>query len=299
MDFAEVRARLADVVVTNVTPFTADGAVDYDTAARHAQFLVDNGIRVVVPAGNTGEFSSLGFDEVARLTASVAEAVGNRALVVGGVGWSLPYARDLAIEAEKAGAHAVMVHHPTHTYIHRDALRRYFEGIMEAINIGVILYKRGPELTDDLIYELVQHEQVVGVKYAVNDMNAFTNLVDRTQAPVAWVCGTAERWAPFFALGGAVGFTSGLANFAPKKALALRDALNAGDYARAMAVRREILEFEELRQHKFSANNVPAVKEACGQLGLCLATVRDPLQELDPEEKQLVTRILKEWNLLA
>ena len=51
MNFAEVRARLADVVVTNVTPFKADGSVDYDTAARHARFLADNGKEAMAQLG--------------------------------------------------------------------------------------------------------------------------------------------------------------------------------------------------------------------------------------------------------
>ncbi|HZU14959.1 MAG TPA: dihydrodipicolinate synthase family protein [Chloroflexota bacterium] len=296
-DMAVLRERLKTVVVTTVTPLQPDGSIDYATAARHARFLVDHGIQVVVPAGNTGEFASLGLDETHRLVATVVDAVADRAMVLAGVGWSMPIAVDLARRAQDAGAHGIMIHHPVHTYSHPRGLQQYYEKIMDAIDIGVLLYKRGPELPDALVADLVQSDQVIGVKYAENDVNAFTNLVASSDAPVTWLCGTAERWAPFFHLGGAAGFSSGLANFAPEKPLQLHAALSARDYVRAMAIRAELAPFEELRQRHHSANNVPAVKEAMSILGFCDARVRDPLLELDDQESESVRQIVASWGL--
>jgi 4-hydroxy-tetrahydrodipicolinate synthase len=296
MNSAEIRERLKGVVVTNVTPFTENGSVDVAATEKHATFLVDNGIKIVVPGGNTGEFTSLSTAESKEVTSAVARAVGDRALVLAGVGWSAPNAVEQAEHAQSVGAQAVMVHHPVHTYIHREGLRRYYERIIESTDIGIVLYKRGPELTDALIAELVQHERVVGVKYAMNDVNAFTNLVDGSTAEVTWLCGTAERWAPYFQLGGAVGFTSGLANFAPKEALALFDALNADNWAEAMRIRRRLTGFEELRQGYHSGNNVPAVKEAMRLLGLDTGVLRDPLVPLTSADQEVVRRTLVEWG---
>lgn len=288
MSSATVSDRLKSVVVTNATPFAADGSVDLDAARRQATYMVDRGIQVVVPCGNTGEFTSLVLREAKDVTAAVAEAVGDRALVVAGVGWSSGYAIEQAQHAESVGADAVMVHHPVHTYIDRKALRHYYDRIIESVGIGVVLYKRGPELSDALLAELVEHPRVVGVKYAANDVNAFANLVASSTADVAWVCGTAERWAPFFALAGAEGFTSGLANFVPERSLELLAALRTGDWDLAMKVRGQLLRLEELRQEKHAGNNVPVVKEGMRLLGLDTGRVRDPLDELADDERTIV-----------
>jgi 4-hydroxy-tetrahydrodipicolinate synthase len=294
----ELITRLASVAVTTVTPFHPDGTVDDRRVTEHARFLVDSGIEVVVPCGNTGEFTSLALDEAKRVTACVTEAIGNKAVVVAGVGWSAPIAIDLARHAKEVGAQAIMVHHPVHTYINRVGLRRYYEQILDAVDIGMLLYKRGPDLTDALISELVRDPRVLGVKYAVSDPNAFANLVSTSNdAEVVWLCGTAERWAPFFWLGGANGFSSGLGNFAPRIAISLLEALRANDYARAMALRSQIVAFEELRQNNNNANNVPAVKEAMATLGLSGRTVRDPLCELDDSEKLSVQQMMQAWEL--
>lgn len=292
MGSASISDQLKSVVVTNVTPFAEDGSVDLDSVGRQASYMVDRGIQVVVPCGNTGEYTSLVMHEAKDVTAAVADAVGDRAFVLAGVGWSSGYAIEQAQHAESVGAHAVMVHHPVHTYIDRKAVRKYYERIIESVGIGVVLYKRGPELSDALIADLVNHPRVVGVKYAVNDLNAFANLVAGSTADVAWVCGTAERWAPFFALAGAEGFTSGLANFAPERSLELLSALRSGDWELAMKVRAQLLPLEELRQDKHAGNNVPVVKEGMRMLELDTGRVRDPVDELSDDERAQVRKEL-------
>lgn len=289
---------LQTVLVTNVTPLQENGDVDHTQLAYHSSFLVEQGVSVIAPCGNTGEFTSLSLDEAKAVTATVTEAVGDGdTTVIAGIGWSLPMAIELGRHAQEVGADGVLVHHPMHTYIDRDGLQAYYERIIEALDIGVVLYKRGPELTDALIRELVQDEQVVGVKYAVNDVNAFANLVQESSAAVTWMCGTAERWAPFFAVGGAQAFSSGLANFAPEKALHLYEALAVGDYDKAMTLREDLVEFEEIRQLRYNGNNVPTVKYAMKLLGLCGSTVRDPLLDLDAEGAAAVRRIIEAWGL--
>jgi 4-hydroxy-tetrahydrodipicolinate synthase len=288
--------RLRSVFVTTVTPFDGAGDVDYGALSAHVEFLVDSGVDVLVPCGNTGEFSSLGVEEAKRVTAATVDAAAGRAVVIAGVGWSAPLARELGLAAQEAGADGVMVHHPSHTYIDREGLRRYYEQLLAALDIGVVMYKRGPEVSDRLLADLVTHERVVGVKYAVNDLHAFADLVASSPPDVAWLCGTAERWAPFFHLAGAVGFSSGIANFAPRKSLALLDALDRGDWARAMEIRSELAPFEDLRQERFGGYNVPAVKEAVRLLGYCEATVRDPLVELEPAAASFVRETVTAWG---
>lgn len=292
-----LRERLADVVVTTVTPFRDDRSVDLDAVAEQATFLAERGIRVLVPAGNTGEFSSLDPAESRAVVERVVTAASGACAVVAGVGGPSPVAAELARHAADAGADAVMIHHPTHTYIHPEGLADYYERIIEAADVGVILYKRGPELEDRLIADLVTHERVVAVKYAENDLNAFANLVSRTPAPVTWLCGTAERWAPFFALAGARGFSSGLANVRPDLPLALRDRLDASDYQGAMRLREEALDFEELRQLHRSGNNVPVVKEAMRLVGRDTGIVRDPLRALSPADHAELRKIVESWGM--
>jgi len=113
---------------------------------------------------------------------------------------------------------------------------------------------------------------------------------------LAWLCGIAELWAPFFWVGGARGFTSGLVNVRPALSLRMLQALRAGDHGGALDVWALIKPFEELRARGNNANNVPAVKAALAELGLCGAAVRPPISELSAPELAEVRAILQEWG---
>src|SRR6202020_3606216 len=94
-----------------VPPMTPDGAVDYDGAARLAEYLVtemrNDGL---VISGTTGEAPTTSDEEKARLLAAVLEAVGDRATVVAGVGTNdTAHTCELARAAEAAGAHGLLV----------------------------------------------------------------------------------------------------------------------------------------------------------------------------------------------
>lgn len=298
MDHHDLTQRLHHVAVTTVTPMRKDGTVDLAAIAPQVEAMTAGGIRILVPCGNTGEFASLGEDEARAVVEATVAAAPDGTTVIAGVGGASVTAAGLAEHAAAVGADAVMVHHPTHTYIDPDALVRYYERILQATDLGMVVYKRGPELSDQVIAELVLHEQVVGVKYAVNDLNSFANLVDEAgTSACAWLCGTAERFAPFFHIAGAVGFTSGIANFAPQLPVAMYDAMAAGDVAGTMELRRQLTPFEQLRASRNNALNVPAVKEAMRQLSMDSGMLRDPLQQPSPDERELIATMLGDLGL--
>src|SRR5580692_1025443 len=89
-----------------ITPMTADGAVDYDGAARLAAHLVDDmRCEGIVVNGTTGEPTTTD-EEKSRLVRVVLEAVGSRAAVIAGVGTNVTaHTIELAKQAERAGAH--------------------------------------------------------------------------------------------------------------------------------------------------------------------------------------------------
>lgn len=288
----ELVRRLATVAVTTITPFDPDGEVDERALTAHCRWLVESGIEALVPCGHVGEYCSLTSAEVARVVEVTAAAAGPGCLVIAGVGGAAREAARQARDAEAAGASAILIHHPTHVHIDRRGLRRYYLDIIDASGLPAIIYKRSHSLDDRLLASLVELEQVVAVKYGVNDPHALSRLTAACRHGVAWMCGTAERWAPFFYLAGARGFFSGAANFAPRQSVALLAALEAGDYPSAMALRTAFVEFEDLREEDASAKNVPAVKSALRLTRGTSSAVRSPLSELTTEDDVRVSAYL-------
>jgi 4-hydroxy-tetrahydrodipicolinate synthase len=287
---------LRDVAFTTATPFTADReAVDHEALAANLEALYEAGGRLFIPCGNTGEYYALSRAERVEIVRMHVERLPADATVVAGVAGSTKTARDLIETHEESGVDGVMVMHPDHTYLHRDGLVEYYERLADAAETGVVLYKRGHDVPDDVLTELTAHESVVGAKYAVNDVKGFSAAVGDAAGDAVWLTGSAERYAPAYHLEGARGLTTGIGNFAPEAPLALFDALEARDYDRAREIRDLLRPFEDLREEPgenndtVAANNVPAVKRAMDLAGLEGGPVREPLVELSEADRERVS----------
>lgn len=305
MSYDDLKADLRDVAFTNPTPFTEDGsAVDHEALTENLEFLAEAGGSVVIPCGNTGEYYSLSTDERAAVVRTTVEAVGDRMTVVAGVGGSTKDAKQLITEYEAAGADALLVMHPVHTYVHVDGIAEYYRKLATSTDLGLVLYKRGPELPDRVIAELSTIDNVLAVKYAVNDVKAFAALVQDTTGDIVFSNGIAERYGPSFGVEGAEGFTTGIGNFVPEASLALMDAIRDEDWARAREIRDVFRPFEDLREEAgpgnnpvlSAANNVPAVKFGMELAGLTGGPVREPLVGLSEADE---ARVQQYYEALA
>ncbi|MEU6843201.1 dihydrodipicolinate synthase family protein [Streptomyces sp. NPDC046716] len=294
------RAALADVVAIPVTPFAADGAVDVPVLRTLLRRLLDGGVRILTPNGNTGEFYALTADE-RRLVAEVTlDEAGSSAAVLAGVGHDVPTAIDAARHARDHGAQMVMVHQPVHPYVSEGGWVDYHRAVADAVpELGVVPYIKNATLPGARLAELgAACPNVIGVKYAVPDAARFAAFArDAGLDRFVWVAGLAEPYAPSYFSAGATGFTSGLVNVAPSVSLSMIEALRSGDYPAAMKVWEQIRRFEELRAADASANNVSVVKEALASLGLCRRDVRPPSQELPQAQRAEVAGIAAGWSI--
>jgi 4-hydroxy-tetrahydrodipicolinate synthase len=297
-----LRTALATAVAVPVTPLHADGTPDWDTYAMLIGRLVDAGITIITPNGNTGEFYALDQAEARQAAQTAAQAVRGRqpAELLVGVGHDIATATEAARHAGDHGARMVMIHQPVHPYVSAQGWVDYHVAIANAVpDLGVVLYIRDERRTGAHIAELADRApNVIGVKYAVRDATKFAAVArDAGIDRLTWLAGAAELTAPAFWAVGARGFTSGLANVAPGLALAMFDALRADDFGAAMKVWETVRRFEELRLADSSADNVSVVKEALAQLGLARADVRPPSRPLPAPIKEEISGILATWDM--
>jgi 4-hydroxy-tetrahydrodipicolinate synthase len=298
--FADLKHALASAVAVPVTPFGADGAPDLVTYQKLAGRMLDAGITVLTPNGNTGEFYTLSPGEVAQAADTAAGAARGRAEVLAGVGHEIATAQAQAEHARSAGASMIMIHQPVHPYISAQGWIDYHVAIASAVeDLGVVLYVKTDRIKGSHIAALAdQAPNVIGVKYAVRDATIFARTArDAGLDRFTWLAGAAELTAPPFFACGASGFTSGLANVAPELAVRMLTALRAGDFGTAMKVWEQVRRFEELRLADSSADNVAVVKEALAQLGLCRADTRPPSRPLPQPVKHEIAAILQTWGL--
>ncbi len=297
MDHEKFKGILSGFSVTTTTPFSDDLAeVDTDAISTNTEFLTKNDVPMIIPNGNTGEFYSLSEEEWATVLRASVEAVGGKSTIMSGVGHSTKTAVSQLDAVRNFGVSAVMIHYPQHVFISEEGLLDYYRTILEsAKELNVVLYKKGPLLSDEMLEKLLVYDNLVGVKYAFGRIVDFSRTVNKLGHKIVWSCGTAERFAPFFFLAGANAFTSGLSNFAPKVSQSMFDALRKNDFDEAMKIQRMITPLEDLREGRGAANNVPIVKAAMDHVGLKGGLCRPPIHPLSDDERQATVAVISKW----
>ena len=156
------------MVTAMITPMTPDGAVDYDGAARLAEYLVTNMRNDgLVVNGTTGEAPTTTDAEKERLLAAVLEAVGTRAKVIAGVGTNVTaHTIELARSAERAGAHGLLVVTPYYNKPPQPALEAHFTAVADATGLPMLIYdipgRTGAAVATDTLIRLAAHPRIAG-----------------------------------------------------------------------------------------------------------------------------------------
>src|ERR1700760_834818 len=130
------------LITAMVTPFTVAGELDVDAAQKLASYLVDEQRNdALVVNGTTGESPTTTDGEKAELIAAVAEAVGDRAQVIAGVGtFDTVHTVMLAEQAARAGAAGLLVVTPYYSRPPQSGLLQHFRTIADSAELPILIY---------------------------------------------------------------------------------------------------------------------------------------------------------------
>ena len=231
MSHETVRDALRGVAVGVLTPFDEDGEIMFDALQTNAAQLSESGVGLFLANANISEFHSLTHDERFEVTRVAIEATDDSDVVFAGVGGATKMATALAQRQADAGADALMVMPPDHTYVHERGLMEYYRELGGATDLPLVPYIRGFDPSIEFLGDLTRIDDVAGVKYALEDAPKLGAAVAAGDDEVVWVNGLAEEYAPAFFAEGAEGFTAGVSNFIPALGLRLFAALERSDEA--------------------------------------------------------------------
>lgn len=267
-----------------VTPFTPDGSLDTEGAARLAAHLVDEQRNdALVISGTTGESPTTTDAEKESLLRAVIEAVGDRARVLAGVGTNnTAHTIELAQTAEKAGAHGLLVVTPYYSKPPQAGVERHFRAVADATGLPIMVYdiphRAGTAIATETMVRIAAHERIVAVKDAKGDLVASSQVLARTD--LAYYCGDDAATLPLLAIGG-VGLVGTSTHFTGKLAKEMIEAWERGDTGAALTLHRTAL---PLFTGIFRTQGVMLVKAGLGALGLPAGQVRSPLVDATTEE---------------
>jgi 4-hydroxy-tetrahydrodipicolinate synthase len=274
---ADAAAPFGRMLTAMITPMRPDGAVDYDGAGRLAEYLVtemrNDGL---VISGTTGESPTTTDEEKDRLLRAVIEAVGDRATVVAGVGTNdTAHTCELARQAERAGAHALLVVTPYYSKPPQEGLIAHFTAVADATGLPVMLYdipgRTGTPIATRSLIRLAEHPRIIAVKDAKGDLAASSVVMATTN--LVYYSGDDPLNLPFLAVG-AAGFVSVHGHVAGDRLHEMIDRYLAGDVAGALALHREL---QPVYAGMTRTQGVITAKAALALLGQPAGPVRPPL----------------------
>jgi 4-hydroxy-tetrahydrodipicolinate synthase len=276
-----------------VTPFTADGEVNYEKAAELAVYLVDNGADGVVVAGTTGEASTLTDEEKIELFRTVASALKGRAKVLAGTGTnSTMDTVQLTKAAADCGVDGIMLVVPYYNKPSQEGIYQHFAAAAAATKLPVMLYnvptRTVASMTAETTLRLAQIPNIVAVKEASGNLEQISRICADAPADFVLYSGDDVATLPILSLGGrsVVSVASHLAGKEIKKMI---EAFRAGDTALAARIHYSLL---TLFKTMFIATNPVPVKTAMNILGHDVGPVRLPLVELTDDQLEELKKVL-------
>ncbi len=283
---------LRTVHLVPLTAYDADGQINVPVQAAHITSMYTAGMRVYLPAAGTSEFQSLSADEVVELVRITREASGPDAQIFAPVGLQVGHAVEIGQRSMEAGADGIMFMPFVHPYMSDAGARDYYLEVIDAVEAPTLVYRKGPIPTDDLLLELADDPRVVGVKYAVNEMHGFRTTMLADAGRIEWLCGSAERFAPFYMLIGSPGYTTGAGNLAPHVTLAMHAALAAGEYDEGLRLQEVLLPIEDYRARAGDSYNVSMLKHAMTLVGAEFGPPRAPQRQLTDAERAEIDQLM-------
>ena len=281
---------LPAVFTALVTPFDAAGEFDEGAFASLLCSQLEAGIKGLVPAGTTGETSTLTEDERDRLIAAAVRAAAGKAFVLAGTGSNnTTKAVEWTRKAEQLGADGCLVVTPYYNKPSQDGLRRYFGAIAESTTLPIILYsvpaRCGVEIAPQTAAILRRdHANILGIKEAGGSVDRVTEIRRACGDDFIIYSGDDALTLPFLSVG-ASGVISVISNLAPALLL---DLLAAWDERNVRAAREIHARLQALAKAMFIESNPVPVKTALAMQGKMLEAVRSPLAPLTPESRKFL-----------
>ena len=233
------------VYVAMITPFKEDGSLNDGEMRKIVDFQIEKGVDGLFPVSTCGEYIHMTREEKVQLMEVVYDQARGRVPVTPGIGGShSAESIYLAEKAKEIGCNAVVIPAPHVIPLSQDMIETYYETIIDAVDIPVILYNI-PMFTQPLSYDVVKRlsrrKNVVGMKDSSGSMVDFLHFMDKIRLvgeDMNMLTGREEMFFPCLTMG-AKGCMTAVSGILPEIMVDIFEAWKAGDY-------------EAAREHQFS-----------------------------------------------
>ncbi len=285
--------------VAIVTPFKADGEVNYEEFAKQIDFQIANGTDAIIVCGTTGESACLSHEEHLAVIDFCIKQVNHRVPVVAGTGSNCTdTAVYLSVEAEKLGADALLIVTPYYNKATQRGLIDHYRIIADSVKLPIILYsvksRTGTNIEPKTAAELINNvPNIVGIKEASGDISQVARIMALTDGKAELYSGNDDQVVPILSLGG-LGVISVVSNIAPTY---MHDMVKNYQNGALEDARKMQLKVLDLCGALFCEVNPIPVKHAMNLMGMNAGPMRRPLSPMEPENLERLKKAMRDFGI--
>lgn len=200
-----------------VTPFNADGSINYEAGADFADWLLANGSDGLVVEGSTGEAATMDMDEKIKFMQTIVARVNGRAKIVAGAGTNCTASTiDLVKKMEACGVDGVLVVGPYYNKPTQEGYYQHFAAVAKATKLPIIVYnvpgRTGGNIAPETVARLAaDFSNIVAIKEAAGNVAQTAELYRVLPEDFSIYSGDDGLILPFLSVG-SCGLISVLAN---------------------------------------------------------------------------------------
>ncbi len=268
--------------VALVTPFNADGSINFDKLGELIEFHIENKTDAIIVCGTTGEAATMPDSEHLSVVEYAVKKAAGRVPIIAGTGSNdTAHGINLSKEAERLGADGLLLVTPYYNKATQKGLILHYEAIAKAVSIPIILYsvpsRTGVNITPETLLKLSEIPNIVAVKEASGNISQVAKIAALCGDKMAIYSGDDNMTVPVMSLGGK-GVISVIANILPKETHELTEKYANGDTEGALKLQLSMLNVME--SMFYEVNPIP-VKTAMNMLGFEVGPLRMPMCEME------------------
>lgn len=284
---------LRGVMPALVTPFDAQGRIDFDAFGRLLAKLRADGVKGWVPCGSTGEYNALTAQERVSVLEYVADFASDQEVLIAGTnGGSTAEVIEHSKRAYDIGYRNVLLSSPYYATPAPDELIAHYRSVLDAVDVNIMLYnyppKVGVEVGLEILDAFVDEPRVLGIKESSGSLLRAIDIRARYGDRYQLSNGSDDQTVDFY-LWGATSWICGPANCMARACVDLVDTIERGEW---LAARDKMMVIYGAMSSLESGKFVQKVKYGCELAGTPVGACRKPLLELSPDEKASFAKAL-------
>lgn len=284
-----------------VTPFNADGSINYEAGADFADWLLANGSDGLVVEGSTGEAATMDMDEKVKFMQTIVARVNGRAKIVAGAGTNCTASTiDLVKKMEDCGVDGVLVVGPYYNKPTQEGYYQHFAAVAKATKLPIIVYnvpgRTGGNIAPETVARLAaDFSNIVAIKEAAGNVAQTAELYRVLPEDFSIYSGDDGLILPFLSVG-ACGLISVLANVNGKLLQQLMQAYSEGRVKDAADINKVMV---PLAKAMFVESNPIPIKAAVTKVtGINAGAPRLPLTPISAAAEAKLDAALKAAGMI-